>query len=462
MREMRRSVDTRSDAVVLFGVTGDLVAKKLLPALYELARRDRLTGPVIGVGRSAWDDQQLITAARKAVVETGRPVDEDAFEALAGRLRMLSGDYADPETYGRLGELLADAKAPLFYLAIPPVVFEPVVRGLAAAGLAERGRVVVEKPFGHDSASSAELAATLRGAFAPEQTFRIDHYLGKEAIEGITALRFGNRVLEPLWSAEHIDNVQVTLAESFGTQGRAGFYDKVGAIRDVLQNHVLQVVALLAMEPPASADAAAFRDAEIEVLRRAEPLAPDATVRGQYAGYRDEPGVAAGSPTETYVATTVTIDTPRWAGVPFHLRTGKLLPATATEVVVEFKPPSRALVDTADGAPNLLRLRLGKRDGITLSLQTKTPGVEVRTEPVELAVGYDEAFGARREAYERLLDDAMDGRHLRFAHEETIEQEWRIVGPVLDLASEPHPYEEGSWGPAAADDLVKVWHAPTA
>ncbi|WP_305785549.1 glucose-6-phosphate dehydrogenase [Symbioplanes lichenis] len=453
-------MDTRSDAVVLFGVTGDLVAKKLFPALYELARRDKLTGPVIGVARSPWDDQQLIAAARKAVVETGRPIDEDAFEALAARFRMLSGDYAAPETYERLAGALQDAKAPLFYLAIPPAVFEPVVHGIAGAGLAERGRVVVEKPFGHDLASSAELAATLNGAFAADRIFRIDHYLGKEAVEGIAALRFGNRVLEPLWSAEHIANVQVTLAESFGTQGRAGFYDKVGAIRDVLQNHVLQVVALLAMEPPASPEG--FREAEVAVLERTAPMDPATTVLGQYAGYRDEPGVAEGSRTETYVATTLAIDTPRWAGVPFHLRTGKLLPATATEVVVEFKPPSHSLVPATNPEPNLLRLRLGKKDGITLSLQAKQPGAEVVTTPVALSAGFDEAFGPRREAYERLLDDAMDGSHLRFAHEETIAQEWRIVGPVLDSASEPHPYEEGSWGPGAADQLAGPWHKPTA
>jgi glucose-6-phosphate 1-dehydrogenase len=454
-------MDTRSDAVVLFGVTGDLVSKKLFPALYELTRRGRLNGPVIGVARSPWDDQQLITAARKAVAETGRPIDEDAFDDLAGRLRMISGDYADPGTYARLSEALDGFASPLFYLAIPPAVFDPVVHGISGAGLAARGRVVVEKPFGHDLASSRELGATLRATFAPERIFRIDHYLGKESVEDIAVFRFGNRMFEPLWNREHIANVQVTLAESFGTQGRAGFYDRVGATRDVLQNHVLQIVALLAMEPPVAGDADSFRDAEAAVLRQIAPLSASSTVRGQYAGYRDEPGVPAGSTTETFVATTVTIDNDRWAGVPFHLRTGKLLPKTATEVVVEFRQPDHALFPVEGRPANLLRFRLGRGDGITLSIQAKNPGAEVTARAVDLSVDFDQAFEPRREAYERLLDDAMDGRRLRFAREETIEQEWRIVGPILDLPGELPAYAEGSWGPAEAESLTPVWHLPS-
>lgn len=456
-------MDTRSDAVVLFGVTGDLVSKKLFPALYELVRRGRLTGPVIGVARSPWDDQQLVTAARKAITETGRPIDEDVFDDLAGRLRMISGDYADPATYQRLTEALADVANPLFYLAIPPAVFDAAVGGLAGAGLAERGRVVVEKPFGHDLRSARVLSATLRGVFAQDRIFRIDHYLGKEAVEDIAVFRFGNRLFEPLWNREHIANVQVTLAESFGTQGRAGFYDRVGATRDVLQNHVLQVVALLAMEPPVAGDPDSFRDAEAAVLARMAPLSPDTTVRGQYEGYRDETGVPAGSTTETFVATTVTIDNERWAGVPFHLRTGKSLPKTATEVVVEFRQPQHRLIPAADDAApvaNLLRFRLGRADGITMSIQAKNPGAEVTSRPVDLSVNFDEVLEPRREAYERLLDDAMDGRHLRFAREETIEHEWRIVEPILDLTGELPAYAEGTWGPAEADELTPVWHTP--
>ncbi|WP_406108167.1 glucose-6-phosphate dehydrogenase [Micromonospora globbae] len=452
-------MDLRSDAVVLFGVTGDLVAKKLFPALYELTRRGRLDMPVIGVARSRWDHQQLTTAARKSVLEANGRIDDEVFDALAANLTMLSGDYADPTTYQRLAEALTAARRPLFYLAIPPAVFTPVVDGLAASGLAARGRVVVEKPFGRDLASSYALNQALRAAFDEERIFRIDHYLGKEAVEGLRVFRFANRLFEPIWNAEHIDNIQITLAEGFGTEGRAGFYDTMGATRDVLQNHMLQVVALLAMEPPAEAGDDAFRAEEIRVLGRIEPLAPESTVRGQYAGYRDEPGVAPDSNTETFVATRLRIDTPRWAGVPFYLRTGKLMPGTATEVVVEFKTPERALVP-GGATPNLLRFRLGRRDGITLSIQVKEPGADVAGRTVELPVDFDAALGHRREAYERLLDDALDGRHLRFAREEAIAQEWRIVEPILDLPEPVAPYARGSWGPARAQALAGHWHDP--
>ncbi|TYC05084.1 glucose-6-phosphate dehydrogenase [Micromonospora sp. WP24] len=456
-------MDLRSDAVVLFGVTGDLVAKKLFPALYELTRRGRLDLPVIGVARSRWDHQQLLTAAHKSVLEANGQVDDEVFDRLAGNLTMLSGDYADPTTYQRLAEALSTARRPLFYLAIPPAVFTAVVDGLAGSGLAARGRVVVEKPFGRDLATSHELNKVLRAAFDPERIFRIDHYLGKEAVEGLRVFRFANRIFEPLWNAEHIANIQVTLAEGFGTEGRAGFYDRIGATRDVLQNHMLQVVALLAMEPPAEAGDDAFRAEEIRALSRAAALSPATTVRGQYAGYRDEQGVPADSNTETFVATELRIDSPRWAGVPFYLRTGKLMPGTATEVVVEFKTPERNLVPSADGAapePNLLRFRLGRHDGITLSVQVKEPGAEVTGTSTELPVDFDATLGHRREAYERLLDDAMDGRHLRFAREETIEQEWRIVEPILDLSAPVSSYPRGSWGPAEAATLAGRWHDP--
>ncbi|GII57891.1 glucose-6-phosphate 1-dehydrogenase [Planotetraspora thailandica] len=456
-------MDVRSDATVLFGVTGDLVSKKLFPALYELTRRGRLDGPVIGVARSPWDDQQLVTAARKSITESGGVIDEDVFDTLAQRLTMISGDYADPATYQRLADALDSAQRPVFYLAIPPAVFGAVVQGIAGAGLAERGRVVVEKPFGHDLASARALNDTLRGVFAPDRIFRIDHYLGKEPVEGLSVFRFGNRLFEPLWNREHIDNIQVTVAESFGTQGRAGFYDKVGATRDVLQNHVLQIVALLAMEPPAGSDPESFREAEVAVLRQVAPLSPDTTVRGQYAGYRDEPGVAPDSHVDTFVATRLTIDNPRWSGVPFFLRTGKLLPKNATEVVVEFKQPQQTLIPASgsvEPAANLLRFRLGRADGITMSLQVKNPGVEVTGRPVDLSVNFGDVLGPRPDAYERLLDDAMDGRHVRFAREELIEQEWRIVEPVLDLPGDVLTYQEGAWGPDEANLPAQGWHTP--
>ncbi|MBQ0905915.1 glucose-6-phosphate dehydrogenase [Micromonospora sp. U21] len=453
----------RSDAVVLFGVTGDLVSKKLFPALYELTRRNRLDVPVIGVARSPWDDHQLVTTARKSVAEANDEIDDEIFDALAHNLSMISGDYADPVTYQRLAERLRGTERPIFYLAIPPAVFGSVVEGLAAAGLAGRGRVIVEKPFGRDLASSHELDRTLRAAFDPERVFRIDHYLGKEAVEGLYAFRFANRLFEPLWNSEHIDNIQVTLAEGFGTQGRAGFYDTVGATRDVLQNHILQVVALIGMEPPVADTTDAFREAEVAVLRQIEPLSPESTVRGQYAGYRDEPGVRPDSNTETFVATRLTVNSRRWAGVPIYLRTGKSLPGTATEVVVEFKQPQRSLVRAEGGVratPNLLRFRLGRGDGITMSIQAKSPGAEVTSRPVDLSVDFGAALGHRQEAYERLLDDAMDGQHLRFARAETIQQEWRIVEPILDLVAPVQPYDKGSWGPADADALAGGWHTP--
>ncbi|MDR7275063.1 glucose-6-phosphate dehydrogenase [Catenuloplanes atrovinosus] len=442
-------MDGRADAVVLFGVTGDLAAKKLIPALYELTRRGRLDVPVVGVARTTWDHEQLVTAARKAVTEAVDVVDEAAFDALAGRLTMVSGEYGTPETYRRLASELGAAVRPLFYLAIPPTVFTDVVGGLAGSGLAARGRVIVEKPFGHDLASAHALAVTLRGAFDPARTFRIDHYLGKEAVEGIRAVRFGNRLLEPIWSREHIDNVQITLAEEFGTQGRAGFYDRSGAVRDVLQNHVLQVAALLAAEPGG-------RDEELHVLRRMRPLTPAGTVFGQYAGYRDEPGVAPGSATETFVAATLRIDTRRWAGVPFHLRAGKHLATTATEVVVTLRPASSGL---PGAAPNLLRLRLGRGDGLGLTLNVKEPGGTLAARPLPLDVDFGTALGRRREAYERLIDDAMDGRPDRFASEEAIREEWRIVTPVLDGSVPVHPYERGGWGPTTVGTLpAGGWH----
>ncbi|MDP9795200.1 glucose-6-phosphate 1-dehydrogenase [Catenuloplanes nepalensis] len=442
-------MDGRADAVVLFGVTGDLAAKKLIPALYELTRRGRLDVPVIGVARSAWDHEQLVTAVRKAVTEAVDVVDEAAFDALAARLAMVSGSYDSADTYQRLAALLTGAGRPLFYLAIPPAVFTDVVGGLTASGLAARGRVIVEKPFGHDLASASALAVTLRGAFDPARIFRIDHYLGKEAVEGITAVRFGNRLLEPIWSREHIDNVQITLAEEFGTQGRAGFYDRSGAVRDVLQNHVLQVAALLAMEPGGKSE-------ELHVLRRMRPLTPASTVFGQYAGYADESGVAPGSTTETFVASTLRIDTRRWAGVPFHLRAGKHLGATTTEVVVTLRPASSA---PPGFAPNLLRLRLGRGDGLGLTLNVKEPGGTVAAHPVPLDVDFGTVFGRRQEAYERLIDDALDGRPDRFASEETIREEWRIVAPVLDGSVLPRPYERGGWGPETAGTRpAGGWH----
>ncbi len=452
-------MDNRADAVVVFGATGDLAYKKLFPALYHLAGRGRLGVPVIGVGRSAWDDRQLAAAARKAVEEADGKVKSADFDEFASHLTMVTGHYADPGLYERLARRLRGAAHPLFHLAVPPTVFDDVTAGLAAAGLAARGRVVVEKPFGHDARSSRELEQRLRSAFAPERIFRIDHYLGKESVEGLLAFRFANGIFEPLWNREHIARIEVTLAEEFGTQGRAGFYDAAGAIRDVLQNHVLQTVALLAMEPPATTGDVQ-REAT-EVLRRIRPLSPETTVRGQYAGYRDEPGVAPDSTTETFVATRLAVDAPRWNGVPVLLRAGKHLPITTTEAVIELRRPGRPLFTgrhSAQPEANLVRLRLGRDEGVTITVQAKTPGPEALSHPVDLSLEPDTTAGTRQEAYERLLDDAMDGRHHRFVPAEAIEEQWRIVEPVLDIPERPAPYPRGSWGPARADLLAGGWH----
>lgn len=448
---------TRADAVVIFGVTGDLARKKLFPALYQLTRRGQLRGPVIGVARSAWEDQQLVAAARKSLGETASEVDEAALEDLTSRLTMVAGDYADPALYERLAQCLNGAGQPLFYLAVPPAVYPGVIAGLASAGLAGRGKIVVEKPFGHDRHSAHDLDRLLRSAFAPERIYRIDHYLGKESVEGLLAFRFANAVFEPLWNGDHIAKVEITMAEEFGTQGRAGFYDGVGAIRDILQNHMLQVVALLAMEAPASLDD--IGEETLAVLRRMSPLSPDTTVRGQYAGYRDEPGVDPHSTTETFAASRLKIGSSRWQGVPFFLRAGKHLQANATEAVIELRRRPGSLFigeHSAKPEPNLLRLRLGRDDGITITLQAKAPGPDAVSHPVELSTA--PVAAPRQEAYERLIGDAISGRRHRFVGADVVDEQWRIVQPLLSMPGQPTPYKRGGWGPAAAQLLAGGWH----
>ena len=448
-----------ADALVLFGATGDLSKRKLFPALYRLEDHGHLQVPVIGVARSDWSDEGFRQHAHDSILAAIPDAKAAVIEALLARLDLVQGDYADPTTWSTLAETLHKYKSEqaVFYMAIPPSIFPSVAQSVASVGLNDRGRIVVEKPFGRDLASAKELNVTLHSVFPEERIFRIDHYLGKESVEDLLVFRFSNTLFEPVWNRNYVRSVQITMSETIGVEGRGSFYDTVGSIRDIMQNHLLQVAALVAMEPPVGPESSYLQDEKAKVFAAMRPIDPDKLVRGQYVGYRDEPGVAADSQVDTFAAARIEIDSWRWAGVPWYVRCGKGLAKAATEVVVEFREPPRLLFDEAGGPVphrNLVRFRLGKGDGVTFTVQAKTPGPHLDSQNVDLAVDFAAALGERREAYERLIDDAIAGLPRRFAREDIVEQTWRVVQPALDTPGPVHPYFRGSWGPAEADRIL--------
>ncbi|MEZ4404258.1 MAG: glucose-6-phosphate dehydrogenase [Kofleriaceae bacterium] len=450
----------RSDAFVFFGATGDLAYKKIFPALHALVRRGKLDVPVVGVARAGWNLERLLARARASIDEHGGGVDEATFAKLAALFRYVDGDYREAATFTALRQQLGDAHRPLHYLAIPPSMFPVVVEHLRLAGCAGSARVVVEKPFGRDLASAQALNRTIHQVFDEAAVFRIDHFLGKEAVQNLVVLRFYNTFLEPIWNRHYVESVQITMAEAFGVQGRGSFYEEAGAIRDVVQNHLLQVVGFLAMEPPVTSYHESIRDELAKVFRQIRPLTPADVVRGQFRGYRDEPGVAPASTVETYAALRLTIDSWRWDGVPFYIRAGKCLPTTVTEVAVEFKRPP--LTDLGPGMGNSLRLRLNPDLNITLGARIKRPGEAMIAEPTALAL-VDRPRGDEMTAYERLLGDAMAGDPTLFARQDAVEAAWAVVDGVLDDATPVASYEPGSWGPAEAEQLTTAvggWAEP--